>query len=507
MRVYGSSPLYNYVELVFRSKRLFIVSVVLTSLIVASVAAMKAGTYTASAIIVLSNSSSAAQGSDDAAQRGSVKYKLNVLNVITKDPNFFKDAFRLAGFDKVGDTKLTDEQFDEFCQNARKALRFGTGENVLEITCQWKDRQAEDIVKAFYDAYSRRVLELETVMSTQTTKTLVAMQDTYTKKVAELEQKLINYQTGNVGKDMLTAASTANAIYQQKVETVKALQTQLNLARASLGEVERQLANTPNTIKDFEDIERENIEKSPAYVELINRRGLVEQQLEEELKKHTETHPNVKALQGLLAQYDTRLNQMKGSVKSKDPGRGVRTRLSTNPTWHAWNAKRSDVELAIQQLEMNLTSAIQERDEAYNKAKTTPLEIQKFRKMTERLPLYQSIKENLGAKLEQAKIDEERDREMHITEMKMMVDPVAEPDTGGKSLLFFAAGPILGLIIAFAFSLLVETLDHSLRTPVEVEKYLGKPVLAVLPRMDTPKESPKRLASSGEQGPPILPSS
>lgn len=507
MRVYGSSPLYNYVELVFRSKRLFLVSIILTTLVVASVAAMRAGTYTASALVVLSNSSTAAQGSEDAAQRGSVKYKLNVLNVVAKDPNFFKEAFREAGLDKVGGNKMTDEEFDEFCQKARKSLRFGTGENVLELTCQWKDRQAEDIVKAFYDAYSRRVLSLETVMSTQTTDTLEKMQATYAAKVKSLQDKVDNYMRGKVGQDPLTAAPTANALYLQKVETVHALQNNLDTGRAALAEIRRQLESTPKTIKDFEDIERERIQDSPAYQELNSRRGLVETQLQDALQKWTEDHPNVKQLQNLLGQYDSRLKQMVDQAGKAAPGQPNRTRIATNQNWLAWDAKRSDMELAIQRLEMDLANAIQERDEAFNKAKNTPIEIRNYQKLTENLPLYMSIKENLSAKLEQARIDEERDRQMHITEMKMMVDPIAEPDSGSRSLIFFAAGPILGLLIAFAFSLLAETLDHSLRTPVEVEKYLGKPVLAVLPRMDTPKESPKRLASGGEQGPPVLPSS
>jgi hypothetical protein len=160
MRVYGSSPLYNYVELVFRSKRLFIVSVVLTTLIVASIAAMRAGTYTATGVVVLSNSQVTGQGNDDASQRGSVKYKINVLNVVGKDPKFFKEAFLEARLNMVRGTQMSDDQFDEFCTSARKALRFGIGENILELTCQWKDRQAQDIVNAFYDAYSRRVLDL-----------------------------------------------------------------------------------------------------------------------------------------------------------------------------------------------------------------------------------------------------------------------------------------------------------------------------------------------------------
>ncbi len=96
---------------------------------------------------------------------------------------------------------------------------------------------------------------------------------------------------------------------------------------------------------------------------------------------------------------------------------------------------------------------------------------------------------------------------MHLAEMKMIVEPESELDmVGGKSLLFYGAGPVLGLIIAFAFSLLAETLDHSLRTPIEVEKFLGKPVLAVLPRMEAPRDARRRLPGGGEAAQPTLPS-
>ena len=41
-------------------------------------------------------------------------------------------------------------------------------------------------------------------------------------------------------------------------------------------------------------------------------------------------------------------------------------------------------------------------------------------------------------------------------------------------------------------------MDHSLRTPIEVEKHLGKPVLAVLPRMDANKKG--GAAANGKRG-------
>src|SRR5438105_175778 len=129
MRVYGSSPLYNYVELIFRSKRLFIASVVVTTLVVAGAAAMRAGTYTAKALVLLSGSAANTANTEDSGQRGSISYKLNILNIVLKDPNFMKEAMREQGLDKG----KTDDDFDKFCKDARNAMQYARGENVLEI--------------------------------------------------------------------------------------------------------------------------------------------------------------------------------------------------------------------------------------------------------------------------------------------------------------------------------------------------------------------------------------
>src|SRR5205085_11299752 len=132
--------------------------------------------------------------------------------------------------------------------------------------------------------------------------------------------KLKKYQESNFVKgDMLTASSTAIQNWQQKDETVKAMQDQLDLSRASLAEIERQLANTPRTITDMEILTDGN-QQNPVYVELVNRRGLIETQLEEELKKHTEDHPAVKQIRGALKLIDERIAQMNGSsTKKKQP--------------------------------------------------------------------------------------------------------------------------------------------------------------------------------------------
>ena len=110
----------------------------------------------------------------------------------------------------------------------------------------------------------------------------------------------------------------------------------------------------------------------------------------------------------------------------------------------------------------------------------------------------EQIRSYMRKKLAAARLDEDRDKMTHALNVKLEVPPKAEKvDSGGKVLLLYALGPFLGILIAFVFSLVAESMDHTLRTPVEVEKYLGKPVLAVIPKMQPARQSGrKRLAGS-----------
>ena len=53
MRVYGSSPLFNYVELIFRSKRLFIVSIILATLATSGFYFSRSKNYTARMAVLM----------------------------------------------------------------------------------------------------------------------------------------------------------------------------------------------------------------------------------------------------------------------------------------------------------------------------------------------------------------------------------------------------------------------------------------------------------------------
>jgi uncharacterized protein involved in exopolysaccharide biosynthesis len=493
MRVYGSSPLYNYVELIFRSKRLFIASIILTTLVVVGMSSMRSGMYNARALIVLSGSKSGADA-EDAAQRGTVKYKLNLLNVVLKDPKFIETAFKDRGLDRG----LTEEEFKKFCREATAAMQFGTGENILDISCRWKDARCADIIKAFYGAYALRVLDMETMQSKASTDMLRKLAEEYRLRVDEIDKKVAQWRLNHLGDEFGIDMNSATIDYRTRQKQLEAIQQQLALLKNQKTELQRLIDAEPQMIVVGEV--RETIRRDPEYQRMIESKNIIEDKLAEERQKHQEAHPEVKRYMSMLADVEARIARMEGKVKASGKGESTAVREEINQRKIALQDRMSDLEVTEQGLQAAEAKAITERNEAEKRAKASPEEIQKYRKMTENHTRYMAIRDNLKARLDQAEIDAKRDRELHITEMQMLVEPEAEQEeVAKKGMMLFAAGPILGIIIAFAFSLLSETMDHSIRTPTEVEKYLGKPVLAVLPRADTSKAA-RRAAAALERG-------
>jgi uncharacterized protein involved in exopolysaccharide biosynthesis len=500
MRVYGSSPLFNYVELIFRSKRLFIASVVLGAVASVAIASARTGSYNAQALVYLTGADQTDQSVTDSAQKGSIRFKLNLLGVSSKDDEFMKAAFKDAGLDH----NMTDEQFNDFCKKARAALSFGDGNNVLEINCHWPDQRAADIINAFFSAFSRRVADEESASSQIARGSIVKRLAEYTTKQKNLEQKVIDFKEAHLGDMPQSFEAEVQYIAEQKRQ-VATIENALSQAKMQRAEIERQLQNTPQQVEVFSDTLKSN-----ALLDNLNdQKAVLQGQIADLLTKYTPVDPRVKAAQQKLDAIDAAIKaaeQQSGKKASqKSPSR---TREELNPQYQKLVDADSQMDINVQALQGSLQDAHAALATMQQKAKHDPDILNQYEWMTKDYKLYTDIRDNLRARLEQAQITESQDREMHLAEMKMMVHPVSElEEVNARNMIFYAAGPLLGLIIAFAFSLLAESLDHSLRTPIEVEKYLGKPVLAVLPRMEPPKGSSRRTLGGGGDGPtPTLPS-
>jgi hypothetical protein len=523
MRVYGASPLYNYVELVFRSKRLFIVSVVLATLIVSTLASLRAGMYSARAMVLLTGTAATGMTQTDDSQLGSVRYKVNLLSIFLANPEFMKTAIRNAIKEQTNQiehhvwpdteppqpieyhfkTNMSEVAFDKFCKDARQSLAWQHGEGILELSCRWEDPVAADIINAFYWAYHDEVVSHETINSSENASLLKKLLGEYTVREQAIEKKVIVYKNKNVDKPIDSPDNMSNS-YVQMLNGLVEMKMSIKTAQEQRDTYVQQLKSIPAKIVE------QTIEGSPTsnpiYTTALQKKNDAQQTVDSLKLKYQDSHPKVREAQAAL---DAANEALAKAEKTSQKSSNLQSKTNiVNPDYVRTVAIINQANAQLKGMQATYDFKSKQAQEEKAKALTMGTRNYEFKWLTDEYGVVSNIRSNLENRLHMAELTERQDELRSSAETAMVVKPVSEPESSGtKSLLLYAAGPILGIVIAFAFSLVAETLDHSLRTPIEVEKHLGKPVLAVLPRMDPPRTSRRQLGSGSDrsQGQATLP--
>jgi uncharacterized protein involved in exopolysaccharide biosynthesis len=500
MRVYGTSPLYNYVELVFRSRRLFIGSIIVATLVTMFMYFYRVSNYSARTLILLLDTP--VTNPDDRAERGTIAFKLNILNLDLRDPSFVKEALRRERLDQG----MTGVQFDQFAKQVKDHVSWYVDNNVLEITCTWPDERAANIVNAIFGAYQSAVVEEETRVSTTNTLLMKELLADYTQKRNNVEKTVADYQRNHVLDNLDDNPGSASTQYQQAVNNVRQLTVEKKQATRRFNLLKAQFATVPKTYQ--ESIITGGVLKNPGYTTAATELQQATNELGDLKLKYTENNPKVKVAQQRVDNLTQEVQKFtKTSPGGTAKGPVVSQTESANPTWIMIDNRVKNEEINIMALDEQLAQAQANLTLAREHAVTSPTAQYNYRRMTDNQGLYAAIQANLASQVEQAKMAEIRDVKYKTAEIRQVVKPESEKENkGAKGMVMLAAGPVLGIIIAFCFSLLAEAMDHSLRTPIDVEKHLGKPVLAVLPRIHTNRDSARRQLG-GEATRPTLPSS
>ena len=505
MRVYGSSPLFNYVELIFRSKRLFIVSIILATLATSGFYFSRTKNYTARMAIFMTGSPSETLASVDSSQRDTVGFKVAVLNIMLKNPQNVKDAMIAANLKG----NMSEVEFADFCKRVTSSLSFGTDGAYLEINCTWPTRDCEKILNGFYNYYHDYVLGQTTIVSSTRTQMLTTLLKAYTERHHQLDMQVRDYQLHVMAHHQMEDFAQANQEYLGAKRYVERLGEQIQSVQSERSAIIAKLSATPQKIEEARTLE--GPAAAPERLSAQQARDAAKKDVDDLLVNNTPQNPKVKRAQEKLdlaqAEVDKIKQQADHAGAAPSPGDVSSIKQVINPQYQQLQQLRNDHDLALTRLQSDLKHAQEQMVAIDSRLTTAPDEALKLKSMTEDMGLYASMKGQLRGELEAARMTELRDKELKSQGMRKIMEPEAEMEKGGaRGALLLGAGPLLGLIIAFCFSLLAESLDHSLRTPMEVEKYLDKPVLAVLPRMDVNKKAARGQLGSGDNSRPSLPS-
>ena len=505
MRVYGSSPLYNYIELIFRSKRLFLVCIVMASL-VTTIFVLRRNKEMVPAkakVFLISTESNIGDAVNaDKTRKGTIQFKLSVLSDCQAEDGFMKAALRDANLQGSRDAAA----FDAYAKEATRALSFKRiGENILEMSIVWANADAPKIIDAYYSRYHQRVQDVEAASSTMQKKMLTDMAKMYADKQHALEIKNRDYLEKN-SLNPTPDPQVASSQYQQRLEDMRRLTAELSAVQAQYALAKKNLDATPKEI----DMATKymGVGSSSAYTTAEAARNDAKDAFDKIKDKQTENSPYYKAAVKKLKDAQDHFDDVtKKGMSSKKPGVILNRTVAANPQY----AQRQDAALTaeshLKAVETTLRNAQQALAEDKAKALAAPRRAYARMLESENLPLYTGIRNRLDAEKENATMTAQIQRMQSATGM-VYTPAVAEVEAANvKGFLLLAAGPIVGILIAFVFSLLFESLDHSLRTPMEVEQKMNQPVLAVLPRFNAKQGMGNVQIGSGDSARPTLPSS
>lgn len=477
--------------------------------------------YTARAVVVLGEKADPNGPAAADAKSGGDRTRLNMISVFQKDPEFTTNAIRDAIAEQTHmaasqrhvwpktnqpvqyhfDPELRGKALDDFCKRAAQAVTLTQKDGVVEIACRWPDARAADIVNAFYWAFHDEIVNYETTGSKLQETLLSKLLDDYKATEARLDEKLSRFGRDHADDTPGDSSGVANR-YLAMLTANAELQANILQLRKRREASAEQLKTIPPKIKSMEIIGRAT--DTPLYLAAIQKRNEAQQRLDTLKAKYQDKHPMVQEAQAAFSAADEQFRKAE-KASSATPNVEKQTMIS-NPEYDRLLAFINQADADLKGMEAAWDLKHKQAAEEKKRVLAAGNYSNELKQLTDQRASVRAARANVESQLETAGLAQKQDVLRASLQTGMLAKPVAEQDAAAvTAFMTYAAGPILGLLIAFALSLFAKGMDRTLRTPHDVEKRLGKPVLAVLPKMDTPRISRTRLGS-GDSGQSRLPS-
>jgi uncharacterized protein involved in exopolysaccharide biosynthesis len=281
----------------------------------------------------------------------------------------------------------------------------------------------------------------------------------FQERTQEIGDKLLDLRS-ELG-EVQVEAGIYDQEWQQRLNlgTLDELRTELVRTRvnreteeAKINAVRRRVASGPEVLapilefednRAFQELRTKLIDKKAALAEL---RG-----------KYLPDHPKVKQAESLVAQLEEELR------------REVETQVQM---------RESELE-TIRAHEQALQNAVQDMIEEVNRIpKYSPMIRQLEREITNTTELYDQV----AAKMADTQISETEDQRM-VNAKVLSPATVSLSFVQQRKSLFSLFAALLGLSLGLALAFLLEGLDHSFKSPEDVEIHLGVPLLGSIPVM------------------------
>jgi polysaccharide chain length determinant protein (PEP-CTERM system associated) len=279
---------------------------------------------------------------------------------------------------------------------------------------------------------------------------------------------------------------------------LKRLQDQLNnisQRRKAAEELRLLLQNQLSQVSGLE-LRPVEVDVSSEFVEnrhLMNELDKLRERLGHLQVTYTDKHPDVVEVRTRIAKLEEeiQLQQKKDAALQEDSHRNADPQVQSpvfNPHVVQIEASLKEVESEIARLKVE-KDKLEEQIAVYERrVENTPRREQEMAEVMRDLGQLRNRYNRLSDKKYQAKLAENLERRQKGEQFKI-IDPAVMPEKpfkpSRKKILFF--GAFFGLVLGCGLGYMKETLDRSFHKTEEVERLLGLPVIATIPRIENRK--------------------
>src|SRR5665648_1190487 len=246
--------------------------------------------------------------------------------------------------------------------------------------------------------------------------------------------------------------------------------------RAKLIEVHRQLEKQAETY-----ISSETITTNPAVQELQSQLVALEIQLPTLLEKYAKGNPQISEIEIKIRETKNRISEKVAEI--------VGSKVSTrNPIYQTLLAQVVTLETTVISLETKKESLALSVKEYESRLEKLPDKELHLARLERAVKVSENIYIILLEKYQEARINEV----MEIGDIRI-IDEARIPNSPIKpnKKLNLAIGGILGLMLGVMLTFFLEYMDNTIKTTDDIERYLGLPVLGLIPKV-TQKTKRKR---------------
>jgi succinoglycan biosynthesis transport protein ExoP len=489
---YQRSLLYRVLDSFFRHKVIFLVSSLTVITLVTAYLVLRPKTYVGGYTVIQDNRTlSNPLVNTQQSNWDDIDSAVDHLQSLIATQDFISQALKNPDGTPVSLRYPIDLNNTDQLMGLRKAINVSdSASDSFSVNMEYKDPEdARKIMYGIIETYISQTAQEKSAYFSADVSFIQQQVDAYRLKLSDAEKALTNFKAQNANN----LPSEQDAIEQQMVTYQSQLQDlQIQLAEDQQRQqyLESQLSQVPHTI-----ITAQTAAGSPLVAQLQN----LEVQLTTDIavKQMKPTHPEVIALQ----QQIIRLKQVI-LAKSKSGDAEYKGLTSTNtepnPLYQSLQGELVQVQIDQRATQAKQSATQQLLTKATSGAALVPTAERTLTNLERDYSTYNNSYNNLMTRLQEAQINEELNlRQAQSAYTVLLTSPPVSSQSKSKIMMMFVGGLILALLIGCSLVLLSEWLDRSLRDPLDTQRVLSLPVLAVLPEV-------KALNSNENKDRPLL---